>query len=141
MGVAEEDVSDVMAPEQACELRRVVEEGRPHAGIEILLREQGVQRLDSILLAGTFGNHLDPDDILRIGMVPPIRVRALHSIGNAAGDGARMALLNRRQRQRAHRLARRIRVLELATRPDFQALFIACTLLAADPLVDADIPA
>ena len=111
------------------------------AGIEILLREQGVQRLDSILLAGTFGNHLDPDDILRIGMVPPIRVRALHSIGNAAGDGARMALLNRRQRQRAHRLARRIRVLELATRPDFQALFIACTLLAADPLVDADIPA
>jgi uncharacterized 2Fe-2S/4Fe-4S cluster protein (DUF4445 family) len=104
------------------------------AGIEILLRESGVKRLDRIFLAGTFGNHLDPHDILRIGMVPPVPVASIHTIGNAAGDGARMALFNRHHRKRALELARRIRVLELTDRPEFQDLFVACTALAPDPL-------
>jgi uncharacterized 2Fe-2S/4Fe-4S cluster protein (DUF4445 family) len=104
------------------------------AGIEILLRESGVKRLDRILLAGTFGNHLDPNDILRIGMVPNVPVESIHTIGNAAGDGARMALFNRHHRRRALSLARQMRVLELTDRPEFQDLFVACTALAADPL-------
>jgi len=104
------------------------------AGIELLLRDSGVRRLDRILLAGTFGNHLDPHDILRIGMVPPVPVQAIRTIGNAAGDGARMALFNRSHRRRAHALAQRMRVVELTNRPDFQDLFVACTALAPDPL-------
>ena len=104
------------------------------AGIEILLRDSGVQHLDRILLAGTFGNHLDPNDILRIGMVPRVPVEAIHTIGNAAGDGARMALFNARHRRRALSLARQMRVLELTGRPEFQDLFVACTALAPEPL-------
>jgi uncharacterized 2Fe-2S/4Fe-4S cluster protein (DUF4445 family) len=104
------------------------------AGIEILLRDSGVERIDRILLAGTFGNHLDPNDILRIGMVPPVPVESIRSIGNAAGDGARMALFNRNHRRRALALARQMRVLELTERSEFQDLFVACTALAADPL-------
>jgi uncharacterized 2Fe-2S/4Fe-4S cluster protein (DUF4445 family) len=103
------------------------------AGIEILLSECGVQRLDRILLAGTFGNHLEPDDILRIGLVPPIPVERVRSIGNAAGDGARMALFNRGHRRRAATLARRLRVLELSGRADFQELFVTHTALAPEP--------
>jgi uncharacterized 2Fe-2S/4Fe-4S cluster protein (DUF4445 family) len=104
------------------------------AGIEILLRESGVQRPDRILLAGTFGNHLDPNDILGIGMVPPVPVQSIHTIGNAAGDGARMALFNRRHRRRSLALAKQMRVLELTNRPEFQDLFVACTALTPDPL-------
>ena len=101
------------------------------AGIEILLREQGVTELDRIYLAGTFGNHLEPRDIVAIGMVPPIPVARIESIGNAAGDGARMALFNRRDRRRARRLAGQMRVIELSYRADFQDLFVACTELSA----------
>jgi uncharacterized 2Fe-2S/4Fe-4S cluster protein (DUF4445 family) len=103
------------------------------AGIEILLAECGVERLDRILLAGTFGNHLEPDDILRIGLVPPIPVERVRSIGNAAGDGARMALFNRGHRRRAATLAKRLRVLELSGRADFQELFVTHTALAPEP--------
>jgi uncharacterized 2Fe-2S/4Fe-4S cluster protein (DUF4445 family) len=111
------------------------------AGIEILLRDSGVERLDRILLAGTFGNHLDPNDILRIGMVPPVPVQSIHTIGNAAGDGARMALFNRHHRRRSLALARQMRVLELTNRPEFQDLFVECTALAADPLERDPVPA
>jgi len=103
------------------------------AGIEILLAESGVTSLDRIHLAGTFGNHLEPEDILKIGMVPPVPVERIRSIGNAAGDGARMALFNRNHRRRAATLARRLRVLELSTREDFQDLFVAHTALTPSP--------
>ncbi len=100
-------------------------------GIEILLAESGVTRVDRIYLAGTFGNHLDPEDILSIGLVPPVAVEQVRSIGNAAGDGARMALFNRHHRSRAVSLARRLDVLELSGRADFQDLFVMHTELAA----------
>ncbi len=103
------------------------------AGIEILLAERGVTGIDRIHLAGTFGNHLEPEDILRIGLVPPVPVERVRSIGNAAGDGARMALFNRSYRRRATLLARRVSVLELSTRDDFQDLFVTHTALAAQP--------
>jgi len=103
------------------------------AGIEILLRDQGVKELDRIYLAGTFGNHLAPGDIVAIGLVPPVPVERIESIGNAAGDGARMALFNRHERRRVRKLAENMRVIELSHRADFQDLFIACTELSAVP--------
>jgi uncharacterized 2Fe-2S/4Fe-4S cluster protein (DUF4445 family) len=97
------------------------------SGIEILLAEGGVTKVDRIHLAGTFGNHLDPVDILSIGLIPPVPVEQVRSIGNAAGDGARMALFNRHHRSRAVSLARRLDVLELSGRTDFQDLFVTHT--------------
>ncbi len=103
------------------------------AGIEILLAESGIRTLDRIDLAGTFGNHLQPDDILKIGLVPPVPVDRVRSIGNAAGDGARMALFNRNYRRRAAQLARRVRVVELSVRQDFTQLFVTHTALSPEP--------
>ena len=103
------------------------------AGIEILLAERGLKAPERIHLAGTFGNHLEPEDILKIGLVPPVPVERIRSIGNAAGDGARMALFDRRHRRRAASLARRITVLELSLREDFQDLFVTHTALAPSP--------
>ncbi|MCC7286735.1 MAG: DUF4445 domain-containing protein [Burkholderiaceae bacterium] len=100
-------------------------------GIEILLAECGVKSIDRILLAGTFGNYLEPEDIVEIGMVPPLPVERIRSIGNAAGDGARMALLDRHCRRRASALARRLAVLELSGRAEFQDLFVMHTALSA----------
>lgn len=102
------------------------------AGIEVLLAEYGVTKLDRIYLAGTFGNHLQPEDILEIGMVPPMPVGDIRSIGNAAGDGARAALFNRHHRRRAAALAARLEVLELSGRPDFQDLFVTHLELAGE---------
>lgn len=106
-------------------------------GIEILLAECGIGHIDRIYLAGTFGNHLQPADILKIGLVPPVPVERIRSIGNAAGDGARLALLNRRHRQRAVALARRMVVLELSGRPDFNDLFVQNTSFGAAPIAAA----
>jgi uncharacterized 2Fe-2S/4Fe-4S cluster protein (DUF4445 family) len=112
------------------------------AGIEILLQEQRAAHVDRIYLAGAFGNHLDPADILRIGLIPPVPVSHVQTIGNAAGDGARMALFNRHQRRRAERLAGNLQVIELSNRREFQDTFIECTELAPQPtiaaLADAD---
>jgi uncharacterized 2Fe-2S/4Fe-4S cluster protein (DUF4445 family) len=102
-------------------------------GIEVLLAECGVSHIDHIYLAGTFGNHLEPADILKIGLVPPVPVDRIRSIGNAAGDGARLALLNRRHRQRAVALARRMVVFELSGRADFNDLFVQNTNLGTAP--------
>ncbi len=108
------------------------------AGIEILLAESGVTQLDCVYLAGTFGNHLQPEDILEIGLVPPLPVERVRSIGNAAGDGARAALLDRHQRRRAARLAQRLSVLELSGRGDFQDLFVMHTALSPAPVAILD---
>jgi len=107
------------------------------AGIETLLREQQIEQVDRIYLAGAFGNHLDPADILRIGMVPPVAVSHIQSIGNAAGDGARMALFNRHHRRRAGRLADKLHVVELSNRREFQDTFIECIELSPQPSLEA----
>ena len=72
-----------------------------------------------------------------LGVAPgaPLPVERIESIGNAAGDGARMALFNRRERRRAHRLAESMRVVELSNRADFQDMFVACTELS-DAVID-----
>jgi uncharacterized 2Fe-2S/4Fe-4S cluster protein (DUF4445 family) len=109
------------------------------AGIDILLRDREVEKLDCIYLAGAFGNHLDPADILSIGLVPPVPAANVQTIGNAAGDGARIALFNLKHRRRAERLAKRMRVIELSNRREFQDTFIECIELA--PLSSAEIRA
>ncbi len=94
------------------------------AGIDILLKDAGIKHLDRLFLAGTFGSYLDPRELLEIGMFPPMPLDRIKSIGNAAGDGARLALFSLAKRKAAVQLARRTRVVELSMRPDFQEIFI-----------------
>ena len=97
--------------------------GAIHAGVRLLMAEVGVRSVDRVVLAGAFGSVIDPLSALTIGLFPNVAPDKIFAVGNAAGDGARMALLNRSMRQRAAVLAEKIETVELTTRPDFQREF------------------
>ena len=96
------------------------------AGIMILLQELGIteEQLDHIYLAGAFGNYIDKESALAIGLLPQIDVERVISVGNAAGIGASMALLSKTERDRADRLAEEVEHIELSAHPDFQKTFL-----------------
>lgn len=89
-----------------------------------LLSMFGVERPDRILLAGGFGSYIDPLKAMLLGMIPDCDLSVVHSVGNSAGDGARIALLNREKRQEAMDLLARIERIELPAQPGFQDQFM-----------------
>ncbi len=95
------------------------------AGAAILLKEFGVEPKDlgHILLAGAFGNFIRRSMARRIGLLPDVPTERILYIGNAAGAGARMALLSRKCKDEANRISDRTEYLELAGRADFQQEF------------------
>ncbi|MBU1741080.1 MAG: DUF4445 domain-containing protein [Proteobacteria bacterium] len=93
------------------------------AGASILMEAMGLDRVSRVLLAGAFGNYLDPADACAIGLFPRVGPEMVQGVGNAAGTGAVMALLSVRQRERARRLAGRMHYIELAAHPDFSGRF------------------
>jgi uncharacterized 2Fe-2S/4Fe-4S cluster protein (DUF4445 family) len=95
-------------------------------GIDILLKKAGLncKDLDNIYLAGAFGNYLDADHCIKIGMLPPIDPNKVSNIGNAAAQGAVMALVSNDNRLYAGKLSSAIQCVELADYKDFQDLFI-----------------
>ncbi|MEW5784077.1 MAG: ASKHA domain-containing protein [Bacillota bacterium] len=101
--------------------------GAIYAGIKILLKEAGLElaALDAVLLAGAFGNYIRKESALAIGLLPALPPERIVPVGNAAGDGARMALIARPVRERAFALPERVEHVELSTRPDFQKEFIS----------------
>jgi len=99
--------------------------GAMAAGIETLLAEFGARAddIEEVLLAGAFGNFIRPDRARAIGLVPPLPLERVKFVGNAAGAGARMLLVNRDLRRVADDVARGVEHVELSQRPDFQARF------------------
>ena len=95
------------------------------SGMDILMEEIGVSysELSHVLLAGAFGNYLRKESASAIGLLPPIPVEKILSIGNAAGEGAKLALISRVERKRAAVLARQVQYIELSTRADFMEKF------------------
>jgi uncharacterized 2Fe-2S/4Fe-4S cluster protein (DUF4445 family) len=91
---------------------------------QILLRELGLTAPDKIILAGAFGSHIDTTQALILGMIPDCPLDRVFSVGNAAGDGARIALLNRYKRLEAAEIAASIRRVELPVDPDFQSEYM-----------------
>lgn len=106
-----------------------------HAGAKLLMRRLGVQDVPRIRLAGAFGAHIDPVHALVLGMVPDCAPEAILPVGNAAGHGARIALLNAAARRELQELVRRIEKVETAIEPDFQSEFVAAMAIphATDP--------
>ena len=100
--------------------------GAIYAGLMILLKEAGISidQLDRVLLAGAFGNYVRKESALGIGLLPQMPSEKIVAIGNAAGDGARMALASMTMRNRAFKLPGTVEHLELSTRPDFQEFFV-----------------
>jgi uncharacterized 2Fe-2S/4Fe-4S cluster protein (DUF4445 family) len=96
------------------------------AGIRLLLDEAGlgVGDLEEVVLAGAFGNYVGAGSARALGLIPPVDPGRVTFAGNAAGAGARLALVDRRARERAGRIAREARFVELAGRADYEAVFV-----------------
>ncbi len=103
-----------------------------YVGAQVLLREFGAQTVTRVALAGAFGSVIDPYHAMRIGMIPRCDLSRVMAVGNAAGDGARIALLDRAKRREAAEVARRVRHVATPLEGDFQRLFMAA--LAFPPL-------
>jgi uncharacterized 2Fe-2S/4Fe-4S cluster protein (DUF4445 family) len=96
-------------------------------GIQVVMKEMRVTAgdLDEVLLAGAFGAYIRPESARAIGLVPAVRDGSVRAVGNAAGEGARIALLSMRERGAAEAMTRRVEYLELSGRSDFNDLFMA----------------
>jgi NADPH-dependent glutamate synthase beta subunit-like oxidoreductase len=97
--------------------------GAMYAGSKILMKTLGVDKLDKVILAGAFGSYIDKQSAAVLGMFPDCDPANVYSVGNAAGDGARMALLNGDKRKEADEFARRVEYIELTVSPDFEKTF------------------
>ena len=98
-------------------------------GIEVLLNSKGVSgaNVDQVVVAGAFGSYLDITSAITIGMFPSLPLERFSQVGNAAGAGARMALISRSTRRAAQHLARRIKYIELSNTPGFDQIFTGAT--------------
>jgi uncharacterized 2Fe-2S/4Fe-4S cluster protein (DUF4445 family) len=105
--------------------------GAMRAGQEILLKKAGLRAgdVETVIIAGAFGTYLDVQSGIDIGMFPPIPRERFIQVGNAAGTGARMALLSTRVRQQAVDVARNVQYVELTAEKDFSSIFARSLLL------------
>ena len=95
-----------------------------YAGCKLLLRRANVTQVERIVLAGAFGSYIDPRYAMLLGLIPDCALENVTAVGNAAGDGARIALLNQAKRSEAQRLARAVTYVETAVDPAFQEEFV-----------------
>jgi uncharacterized 2Fe-2S/4Fe-4S cluster protein (DUF4445 family) len=98
--------------------------GALHAGCTLLMERYGIERVPRIRLAGAFGAHIDPVHALVLGLVPDCDPSQVTSAGNAAGTGARIALLDRSARAEIEDVVRRVEKVETAVEPRFQEHFV-----------------
>ncbi len=96
-----------------------------YAGAKLLMNRAGVKTVDKIVLAGAFGSYIDPKHAMVLGLIPDCDLKKVYAVGNAAGDGARIALLNRDKRREAQEVARWVEYVETAVEPEFQEEFVA----------------
>jgi uncharacterized 2Fe-2S/4Fe-4S cluster protein (DUF4445 family) len=94
-------------------------------GINVLLRTNGVtaDEIDQVIIAGAFGTYIDVASAVAIGMLPRLPLDRFRQVGNAAGMGAKLALISRSKRAEAQALARRIDYVELAADSQFARTF------------------
>jgi len=83
-----------------------------------------VDQLDRITLAGAFGSHIDVKYAMILGMIPDCDLSKVGSAGNAAGTGARIALLNLKSREAIARVVKQVEKVETAVEPKFQEHFV-----------------
>jgi uncharacterized 2Fe-2S/4Fe-4S cluster protein (DUF4445 family) len=95
-----------------------------YAGTRLLMDRMRVERVDRIRLAGAFGSHIDVKYAMVLGLIPDCELRNVTSAGNAAGTGARVALLDRKARSEIEALVRHVEKVETAVAPRFQEHFV-----------------
>lgn len=126
-------VGEQDAPRDIVVTRRDVSEiqlakGAIRAGIEVLLDETGLEpdQIARVVVAGAFGTYLDINSALAVGMFPPLPRERFDQVGNAAGIGAKLALLSRRCREVAEEIAEQVEYVELTTHPRFSEFYMSC---------------
>jgi uncharacterized 2Fe-2S/4Fe-4S cluster protein (DUF4445 family) len=100
-----------------------------YAGVKHLMDKQGAGHLDRIGLAGAFGTFIDPKYAMVLGLIPDCDLEKVKAVGNAAGTGARMCLLNRDYRREIEETVSKIEKIETALEPKFQEHFVAAMAL------------
>jgi len=95
-----------------------------YAGVKLLLDHAGISAVDRIRLAGAFGSHIDTRHAMVLGLIPDCDLDKVESAGNAAGTGARIALLNVTARREIETIVRGIEKIETAIEPKFQEYFV-----------------
>jgi uncharacterized 2Fe-2S/4Fe-4S cluster protein (DUF4445 family) len=95
-----------------------------YAGIRLLMEKLDITTVDAIRFAGAFGSFIDPKYAMVLGLIPDCDLSKVKAVGNAAGAGARMALLNRGHRREIEATVRDIEKIETALEPRFQELFV-----------------
>ena len=98
--------------------------GALYAGCKLMVQRMQVDKLDKVKIAGAFGTHVDREKALIMGLFPDCDIEKIVSVGNAAGDGCRAALLNREKREEANWVSRNVEYVELTIEPDFQREFM-----------------
>ena len=88
-----------------------------------MMRHLGVENVDKVVLAGAFGSYIDKRSAACLGLFPDCALEDVIVVGNAAGDGARMALLNVDKRAEADEMARQVEYVELTVEKDFDKIF------------------
>ncbi len=95
-----------------------------YAGVKLLQDKLGNEQIDRIRLAGAFGSYIDPKYAMILGLIPDCALSGVTGVGNAAGTGARMALLNRGHRREIEQTVHDIEKIETALEPKFQEHFV-----------------
>jgi uncharacterized 2Fe-2S/4Fe-4S cluster protein (DUF4445 family) len=100
--------------------------GALRAGIELLLKHAGraADQVDEVIIAGSFGYHLQVDSLARLGLLPAVLSDRVRFVGNTSRTGAEAFLLNTKARHHVHELVARVNVVELADDARFQAVFV-----------------
>lgn len=107
------------------------------AGAALLMDTMGVDHVDRVVLAGAFGTHIDPKYAMVLGMIPDCGLDRVFSAGNAAGTGARIALMNQQSRDDIQQIVKTITKVETAVEPRFQEHFVKAMAI---PHADAPYP-
>jgi uncharacterized 2Fe-2S/4Fe-4S cluster protein (DUF4445 family) len=115
-----------------------------YAGVKLLMDHLGVQAVDRIRLAGAFGSHIDVKRAMVLGLIPDCALEEVSSAGNAAGTGARIALLNAGAREEIEAVVKSIEKIETAVEPKFQEYFVDAMAFPNKvdpfPLLFAEVP-
>jgi uncharacterized 2Fe-2S/4Fe-4S cluster protein (DUF4445 family) len=107
-------------------------------GIQSLLEASGCAEDDikQVIIAGAFGTYIDVASAVTIGMLPPLPLNRFRQVGNAAGMGAKLALISLKSRAKAQAVASRVSYIELASTPGFQPTFMQASYLGRYRLID-----
>jgi len=98
--------------------------GALYAGCKLMVKRMGLDKVDTVKIAGAFGTHVDREKALIMGLFPDCEIEMIQGIGNAAGDGCRAALLNVKKRVEANWCSRNVEYIELTVESTFQQEFM-----------------